>query len=63
MNSWFDILSLTPPVIGPSSIASLEDEAGMLQSVRTISALVTKEVEAGIAPERIVVGGFSQGMA
>lgn len=58
MNSWFDIMSLTPPVIGQPS---LEDEKGMLASVRTLSELVRAEVEAGIPSERIVVGGFSQG--
>lgn len=35
----------------------------MLASVRTISDLVSKEVDAGIPANRIVVGGFSQGAA
>lgn len=33
----------------------------MLASVRTISQLISDEVDAGIPSERIVVGGFSQG--
>lgn len=58
MNSWFDILSLTPPTVGQPS---MEDEAGMLASVRAINTLVSAEMDAGIPSDRIVVGGFSQG--
>jgi lysophospholipase-1 len=38
-----------------------EDERGMLESARQINALVTEEVDAGIDPSRIILGGFSQG--
>jgi len=55
MPSWFDILSLRPD--------APEDEKGLLESVKTIQALVDKQVQAGIPSDRIVVGGFSQGGA
>lgn len=58
MPSWFDIRTLTPPSAGRSS---MEDEAGMLASAARISALVSAEVDAGIAADRIIIGGFSQG--
>ena len=33
----------------------------MLQSARLINQLISAEVEAGIDPSRIIIGGFSQG--
>ncbi|KAM0790978.1 hypothetical protein ACM66B_004280 [Microbotryomycetes sp. NB124-2] len=53
MNSWFDIYDLRP--------STREDEKGLLQSVSTIQALIQSEIDAGIDPSRIIVGGFSQG--
>lgn len=38
-----------------------EDTAGMLQSSKSISELITAEISAGLDPSRIVLGGFSQG--
>lgn len=40
-----------------------EDEAGILKTVEYIDSLVAAEVEDGVEPGRIVVGGFSQGCA
>jgi predicted esterase len=40
-----------------------EDTEGILQAKSEIQALIDKEIEAGIPPERIVLGGFSQGGA
>ena len=40
---------------------AIEDEPGMLRSVRSINELVAAEVDAGIPADRIIVGGFSQG--
>lgn len=40
-----------------------EDEQGILDTVRYIDGLVAGEVESGLPPHRIVVGGFSQGCA
>ena len=39
-----------------------QDEDGMLKSVNLVHKLITDEVDSGIAADRIVVGGFSQGM-
>lgn len=40
-----------------------EDEEGILKTVEYIDSLVAAEVEDGVDPKRIVVGGFSQGCA
>uniref|UniRef100_A0A0B6ZUX0 palmitoyl-protein hydrolase n=1 Tax=Arion vulgaris TaxID=1028688 RepID=A0A0B6ZUX0_9EUPU len=53
MPSWFDIKGLTPN--------SPEDEHGIKEACKELQHLIAKEVNDGIAPERIVVGGFSQG--
>lgn len=55
MPGWSDIYSL--------SESAREDEAGLLQSVRRVQAIVEGEAERGIAPGRIVLAGFSQGGA
>src|SRR4051812_10089009 len=41
----------------------MEDETGILVSQKYFHDLIQAEVDAGIAPERIVLGGFSQGGA
>ncbi|CCO26535.1 lysophospholipase II [Rhizoctonia solani AG-1 IB] len=56
MPGWFDLYSL-----GKSD--DKEDEEGLLRSSKLIHNLVASENEAGIANERIVIGGFSQGAA
>jgi len=40
-----------------------DDEAGIMKSVDVIDQLVEQEIKDGIPPERILVGGFSQGCA
>ena len=55
MRAWYDIYGLTP--------ISREDETGISESQAAINALITKEINRGIAPERIVLAGFSQGGA
>ncbi|KAJ1480861.1 hypothetical protein T484DRAFT_1809341 [Baffinella frigidus] len=37
-----------------------EDEEGTMQSQTMLHALINSEVAAGIAPDRILIGGFSQ---
>jgi len=58
--SWFDIFSLSPNQTG-----FREDRPGMLASSKRINALVDEEIAqvADVTPDRIVVGGFSQGGA
>ncbi|KAJ3300725.1 hypothetical protein HK104_006023 [Borealophlyctis nickersoniae] len=55
MPSWYDIRALAP--------GGTEDEAGLKESMAKIQQLIKAEVDAGIPPNRIVLGGFSQGAA
>ena len=54
MPAWYDIRSLD---------GRDQDEKGIRTSEAQIRALVDREVERGVTPGRIVVGGFSQGGA
>lgn len=38
-----------------------EDEAGMLESAKSIGQLIAKEIDEGLDPGRVILGGFSQG--
>ena len=40
-----------------------EDESGILESRDEVNKLIAQEINAGVPPDRIVVGGFSQGGA
>ena len=55
MRAWYDIKSL--------SRADLQDDAGIRASAAILMALVAEQRQAGIAAERIVIAGFSQGGA
>lgn len=55
MRAWYDILSL--------SRGGLQDENGIRDSGRIVGDYIQMEIDAGIAPERIVLAGFSQGGA
>jgi len=55
MPSWFDIRGLT--------LEAEEDEDGIQNAAKAIKSLVKAEIDAGIPPERIIIGGFSQGGA
>lgn len=55
MPAWYDILV--------PSLVRQEDEAGILASERAINELIEREITRGVAPERIVLAGFSQGCA
>lgn len=54
MRAWYDILQLG---------GGAEDEAGIRASQAATEALIGRETARGIAPERIVLAGFSQGGA
>jgi phospholipase/carboxylesterase len=56
MPAWYDIH-------GPIGGGHPEDEAGMRVSQGYLEALVAREIDRGIDPERIVLAGFSQGGA
>jgi phospholipase/carboxylesterase len=55
MRAWYDISGFGADVA--------EDTSGLRQSVESIRGLVVRELERGIAAERIVLAGFSQGGA
>jgi len=55
MRAWYDILG--------TDLARREDEAGLRTSQKAVEALIDKEKARGIAAERIVLAGFSQGCA
>ncbi|TWO69411.1 alpha/beta hydrolase [Caenimonas sedimenti] len=55
MRAWYDILG--------SEAQGREDEAGLRESLAAVEELLAREEALGIAPERIVLAGFSQGCA
>ncbi|MGV2106442.1 alpha/beta hydrolase [Agrobacterium vitis] len=55
MSAWFDLLD--------QDFVAREDEAGLRTAVEYFKALIEAEIKSGIAPERIVIAGFSQGGA
>jgi phospholipase/carboxylesterase len=55
MSAWYDILG--------TDLARREDEAGLRQSLTAVEELLAREKERGIAADRIVLAGFSQGCA
>ena len=55
MRAWYDIRALNR--------AAAEDEAGIRASQARIGELIRRENERGVASERIVLAGFSQGGA
>lgn len=55
MPAWYDIY-------GPN-FGQRQDEAGIRRSAQSVEALIAHEVARGIAPEAIVLAGFSQGCA
>jgi phospholipase/carboxylesterase len=55
MRAWYDIVA--------DDLARREDERGVRASQGLVEALIARERERGIRPERIVLAGFSQGGA
>jgi phospholipase/carboxylesterase len=55
MRAWYDIYSL--------GVRDREDESGIRESAARIQGLIEAECTAGMASERIVLAGFSQGGA
>lgn len=55
MRAWYDITSI--------SSERTTDVAGIIQSVRDIEAIIQREMEDGIASNKIILAGFSQGAA
>ncbi len=59
MRAWYDIFG---PDLGVGA-EKREDEAGLRESQALVEALIAKERARGIASNRIVLAGFSQGCA
>lgn len=55
MPAWYDILSM--------DIDRKIDETQIVESARQVTALIEREIERGVEPNRIVLAGFSQGGA
>ena len=55
MPAWYDILG--------TDLVRQEDEGGLRGAQTAIEALITNEIARGVAANRIVVAGFSQGCA
>jgi phospholipase/carboxylesterase len=55
MPAWYDIRG--------ADLLSQQDEAGIRRSEQAIQALIAREIARGIAADRIVLAGFSQGCA
>ena len=55
MRAWYDIVGFDAD--------APQDEAGLRRSQQLVEALLAREMQRGIAPERIVLAGFSQGCA
>ncbi len=55
MRAWYDILGFER--------GALEDTAGFRATDQEVGGLISREIERGIAPGRIVLAGFSQGGA
>lgn len=53
MRAWYDIAA--------ADISAVPDEAGIRESQRQVADLVEREIAGGIAPERVILAGFSQG--
>jgi phospholipase/carboxylesterase len=55
MRAWYDILGM--------ELVRREDEAGLRRSLASVHALIDRECARGVAADRIVLAGFSQGCA
>ena len=53
MPAWYDIVV--------NDLARQPDRAGIEQSEKAIRALIEREIDRGVKPEKIVLAGFSQG--
>ncbi|TAL75564.1 MAG: carboxylesterase [Rhodanobacter sp.] len=55
MRAWYDIVAF--------DLNARQDEAGIRESMASVEALIARENARGVADERIVLAGFSQGGA
>ncbi|KAL4977932.1 acyl-protein thioesterase 1 [Aspergillus desertorum] len=62
MPGWYDITKLGRDLDFQEAIKN-QDEAGILKSRDYFNSLIKEQIDQGIKPSRIVLGGFSQGGA
>ncbi|PWY83450.1 alpha/beta-hydrolase [Aspergillus heteromorphus CBS 117.55] len=62
MPGWYDLAKLGRDLDFEESVRT-QDEPGILRSREYFNTLIKEQVEQGIKPSRIVLGGFSQGGA
>jgi phospholipase/carboxylesterase len=55
MRAWYDITGL--------DLAAREDQEGLNQVCQNIDQLIQEQIEVGVSPQNIFLGGFSQGGA
>ncbi|CAH0046751.1 unnamed protein product [Clonostachys solani] len=58
-----EVLTSSPGRLSSLSACQGEDVSGVLETQSYMHSLIQTEIEAGIPPERIILGGFSQGGA
>lgn len=63
MPAWYDILPEPHPDTSGRSGPRREDEASLRRAQGWIDSLIEREIDRGVASERIVLMGFSQGCA
>lgn len=61
--AWYTPTSLSPVQPSRPELKDDEDESGMQESVKYVVSLIDDLCSKGIPPNRIVLGGFSQGCA
>ncbi|KAE8351365.1 putative phospholipase [Aspergillus coremiiformis] len=60
MPGWYDIAKLGRDVDFEEAVRA-QDEPGILRSCDYLNTLIKEQIDEGIKPSRIVLGGFSQG--
>jgi phospholipase/carboxylesterase len=60
MRAWYDIRNFSADELAGDDRA---DGEGVIQSIAQVEALIAREAERGIGPERLILAGFSQGGA
>lgn len=63
MRAWYDITDPPPSALTRTGGDEHQDAAGIRASQAAVEALVAQEVASGIAPDNIILAGFSQGGA
>ncbi|HEU0189323.1 MAG TPA: dienelactone hydrolase family protein [Gallionella sp.] len=63
MRAWYDITQQPPSSLTRSGSDAHQDAAGIRASQAAVETLIQQEVANGIAPDNIILAGFSQGGA